>query len=72
MNTQTFAQAQGFTAINDDALIALNGGFFWGPGGGVAGGVMQGAAANRLGVQLDAGMAGIGSPASVGRMLAGQ
>ena len=26
MNTQTFAQAQAFTAINDDALIAVNGG----------------------------------------------
>ena len=26
MNTQTFAQAQDFTAINDDALIAINGG----------------------------------------------
>ena len=26
MNTQTFAHAQAFTAINDDALIAVNGG----------------------------------------------
>ncbi len=26
MNTQTFAQDQAFTAINDDALIAINGG----------------------------------------------
>ena len=26
MKTQTFAQAQDFTAINDDALIAVNGG----------------------------------------------
>ena len=26
MNTQTFAQAQAFTAINDDELIAVNGG----------------------------------------------
>ena len=26
MNTQTFAQDQAFTAINDDALIAVNGG----------------------------------------------
>ena len=26
MNTQTFAQAQDFKAINDDALIAVNGG----------------------------------------------
>ena len=26
MNTQTFAQAQDFKAINDDALIAINGG----------------------------------------------
>ena len=72
MNTQTFAQAQGFTAITDEELIAVNGGFFWGPAGGVAGGVMQGVAANRLGVQLDAGTGGIGAPASVGRMLVGQ
>ena len=28
MNTQTFAQAQDFKAINDDALIAVNGGGF--------------------------------------------
>ena len=26
MKTQTFAQTQDFTAINDDALIAINGG----------------------------------------------
>ena len=26
MNTQTFAHTQAFTAINDDALIAVNGG----------------------------------------------
>ena len=26
MNTQTFAQAQNFTAINDEELIAVNGG----------------------------------------------
>ena len=26
MKTQTFAQAQDFTAINDDELIAVNGG----------------------------------------------
>ena len=26
MNTQTFAQDQAFTAINDNALIAINGG----------------------------------------------
>ena len=26
MNTQTFAQAQNITPINDDALIAVNGG----------------------------------------------
>ena len=26
MNTQTLAQAQAFKAINDDALIAVNGG----------------------------------------------
>ena len=26
MKTQTFAHAQAFTAINDDALIAVNGG----------------------------------------------
>ena len=26
MNTQTFAHTQNFTAINDDALIAVNGG----------------------------------------------
>ena len=26
MNTQTFAHAQDFTAINDDELIAVNGG----------------------------------------------
>ena len=26
MNTQTFAHAQAFTAINDDELIAVNGG----------------------------------------------
>ena len=67
-----FCSSSRLHSNQDDALIALNGGFFWGPGGGVAGGVMQGAAANRLGVQLDAGMAGIGFPASVGRMLAGQ
>ena len=30
MNTQTFAQAQDFTAINDDALIAVNGGVIGG------------------------------------------
>ena len=27
MNTQTFAQDQDFTAINDDELIAVNGGW---------------------------------------------
>ena len=27
MNTQTFAHTQAFTAINDDELIAVNGGF---------------------------------------------
>ena len=27
MNTQTFAQAQDFTAITDDELIAVNGGW---------------------------------------------
>ena len=27
MNTQTFAHTQAFTAINDDELIAVNGGW---------------------------------------------
>ena len=58
--------------ISDEELEGVAGGFFWGPGGGVAGGIMQAAAANRVGVQLDAGSAGVGAPASVGRMLAGQ
>ena len=39
---------------------------------GSADGSSAGAAANRLGVQLDAGTGGIGAPASVGRMLVGQ
>ena len=30
MNTQTFAHTQAFTAINDDELIAVNGGGFAG------------------------------------------
>ena len=30
MNTQTFAQAQNITPINDDALIAVNGGGLFG------------------------------------------
>ena len=30
MNTQTFAHTQAFTAINDDALIAVNGGGLFG------------------------------------------
>ena len=30
MKTQTFAQAQDFTAINDDELIAVNGGGVFG------------------------------------------
>ncbi len=63
---------KGQSELSDEELIAVNGGFFWGPGGGVAGGIMQGAAANRVGVQLDAGSGGVGAPASVGRMLAGQ
>lgn len=48
--------------------MAVNGGFFWGP----AGGIMQGAAANRVGVQLDAETGGIGSGASIVRMMTGQ
>ena len=30
MNTQTFAQAQDFTAITDEELMAVNGGGIWG------------------------------------------
>ena len=30
MNTQTFAHAQAFTAINDDELMAVNGGGLFG------------------------------------------
>ena len=67
MNTQTFAQDPGFTAIADNELMAVNGGILWGPSGGVFGGMMQGAAANAVGVELDAGAAGNG--AGLGRMI---
>ena len=68
INTQAFARTHDITVINDDELMAVNGGFFWGP----AGGIMQGAAANRVGVQLDAETGGIGSGASIVRMMTGQ
>ena len=61
MNTQTFAQDQGFTAITDEELMAVNGGFF-GMGGGLFGGMYAGFAANAIGVELPArmGAAGVG------------
>ena len=37
MNTQTFAHTQAFTAINDDELIAVNGGGFLATAGYVLG-----------------------------------
>ena len=67
MNTQAFAHTQAFTAINDDELMAVNGGILWGPSGSVFGGMMQGAAANAVGVKLDAGAPGNG--AGLGRMI---
>ena len=67
MNTQTFAQDQDFTAITDEELMAVNGGILFGPSGSVFGGMMQGAAANAVGVELDAGAAGNG--AGLGRMI---
>ena len=39
MNTQTFAQAQDFTAITDEELTAVNGGGFFATAGYVLGGV---------------------------------
>ena len=65
MNTQTFAQTQDFTAITDEELMTVNGGFLWGPAGGVLGGMYAGVAANAIGVELPA-MAG---PAGVGAMI---
>ena len=62
MNTQTFAQDQGFTAITDEELMAVNGGFI-GMGGGLLGGMYAGVAANAIGVELPAmaGAAGVGA-----------
>ena len=68
INTQAFARTHDITVINDDELMAVNGGFFWGP----AGGIMQGAAANRVGVQLDVGVGGIGSGTFIVRVITGQ
>ena len=61
MNTQTFAQVEDFTAITDEELMAVNGGFI-GMGGGLLGGMYAGVAANAIGVELPArmGAAGIG------------
>ncbi|MDC0325943.1 hypothetical protein OAL60_00740 [bacterium] len=61
MNSQTFAHDQGFKAITDEELMAVNGGFF-GMGGSLFGGMYAGVAANAIGVELPArgGAAGIG------------
>ena len=63
MNTQTFAQTQDFTAITDEELMTVNGGFLWGPAGGVFGGMAAGFAAKSIGADLPpmAGPAGVGA-----------
>ena len=64
MNTQTFAQVQGFTEITDETLMAVDGGSSLGNFGA---GVFTGVVANRLGV--DMGNQGAGA-FSIGTMIA--